>query len=244
MKKYFLAFLITFIFSSFALAEDESKLIVEESNTTIDFTNNANNFEYPPDIDELINTLGKKDSFTIIIPKYATYSNNGIVNHSKTRIISKTELNDKIKLEIDSSRTFQNYLEPTIYNELFRTEYNNYSTSYAYSSGYIVSALLKINFDKKSNLEVQEEFYWEKIPELLIKKGFEKTCIFDFWNCSKYKKGDILAELSPHGNVYSGKYFDITFTNEKLIKEAEKNINNKNNFDSKNANNELERIFR
>ena len=244
MKKYLIAFLTTFIFSSFALAEDESKPIVEHSNATIDLTSNGNNFEYPPDIDEIINTLGKKDSFTIIIPKYATYSNNGIVNYSKTRIISKTELNDKIKLEIDSSRTFQNHLEPTIYNELFRTEYGDYSTSYAYSSGYIVRSSLTINLDKKSNLEVQKEYYWGKIPELLIKKGFEKTCIFYFVYCSKYKKGDILAELSSYGNIYSGAYFNIIFTNEKLIEEAEKNINNEINFDSKNANNELERIFR
>ncbi len=247
MKKYFLAFLTTFIFSSFALAEDESKSIVEHSNSTIDLANNANNFEYPPNIDELINTLGKRDSFTITIPKDADYTSKGISNFSKTRIISKTELKDAIKLEIDSSRTFQNYIRPTIYNETFTVKYNKYSIEYLYSSGYVVRVSLIINNEINPNIEHlngYSGYYWNKIPKLLINNGFVTTCLLNTESCSKYKKGDTIARLDHYSpNIHHGiERFLIIFTNPNVIKEAEESI--KNNFDDKQSNLELERIFR
>ena len=254
MKKYLIAFLTTFIFSSFALAEDESKSIVEHSNSTIDLANNANNFEYPPNIDELINTLGKRDSFTITIPKDADYTSKGISNFSKTRIISKTELKDAIKLEIDSSRTFQNYIRPTIYNETFTVKYNKYSIEYLYSSGYVVRVSLIINNEINPNIEHlngYSGYYWNKIPKLLINNGFVTTCLLNTESCSKYKKGDTIARLDHYSpNIHHGiERFLIIFTNPNVIKEAEEsikneNIKNKNNFDDKQSNLELERIFR
>ncbi len=250
MKKYFLAFLTTFIFSSFALAEDESKSIVEHSNSTIDLTSNTNKFEYPPNIDELINTLGKRDSFTITIPKDADYTSKGISNFSKTRIISKTELKDAIKLEIDSSRTFQNYMKPTIYNETFTVKYNKYSIEYMYSSGYVVQVSLIINNEINPNIEHlngnsgYSGYYWNKIPKLLINNGFVTTCLLNMESCSKYKKGDTIAKLDHYSpNISQGiERFSIIFTNPNVTKEAEESI--KNNFDDKQSNRELERIFR
>jgi len=244
LKKYFIAFLTTFIFSSFVLANDENKTVVVPQNPATSLTSNENHFEYLPNIDELINTLGKKDSFTITIPKDADYTSKGIPNFSKTRIISKTELKDAIKLVVDSSRDLNNYTKPTIYNETFTTKYSNYSTEYSYYSGYVTRTSLIIELDKNADIESQKIYYKTKISELLIKKGFEQSKKSFFWNGRDYEKEDVSAEIRLYGNQFLGEKYVITFNNENVIKDAMKKIDNVYKFDTTKNDRELEQIFR
>lgn len=258
MKQYILAFITALFFSSFAIADTPKQLTEVEYADYIPLVSSpvAEEVEslsyFPPNIDELINVLGKHDSFKITIPKNSNYSGKKDFDFFQTKIISNTKVDDSVELVVDSSRKFENYRKPTIFNEQFFVRYGQYTITYFYSAGYIAQTSLKIRFDQNLKREEEKEFYGKKISELLIQKGFKRVEHWsDFISLSdfqQYTKGDIIV------NTYNDYSFlinrdnigmiTIIFADPNVIQQAEKNLKDKYAINASKREQELNRIFK
>lgn len=258
MKQYILAFITALLFSSFAIADTPKQLTEGEYADYIPLVSSPvageveSLYYFPPNIDELINILGKHDSFKITIPKNSNYSGKDEYDFYRTKIISNTKVDDSLELVVDSSRKFENYRKPTIFNEQFFVRYGQYTIKYFYSAGYIAQTSLKIKFDGNLKREEEKEFYGNKISELLIQKGFKRTESWsDFISLSdvqEYTKGDIIVntynDYSSFINRDNIGMITIVFSNSKVTEQAEKNIKDKYAVDISEREKELNRIFK
>lgn len=244
MLKYILSIFASLLVSNLAFA-NEADEFPEDGPSREMAAYMQGQSEFPPNIDYIIENLGKRDSFKVSVPLGSiSLKEDQVFNNYK--ILSKKQIGNNVVVEIDTTSKKNNFTEPTIQNQSYTVSNKDYDLHYSYGYGYVLAATIAIQSDSRTPDNEYYKYTSDKISKLLVNKGFvEQTKFFDFSNKKLFKKDDIVIMISDNCCIgRSNNSIFVSITNTKTVKEATESLNhNLKNYDSQREK-DIERIFK